>query len=952
MSVTIANHLPDQRGGHGINSEILELKAFRGPMPSGGFFICKSHFQRGDDKGGVMKKALFFGVISILFFLLCGNSQANFYDDEDFDGSDLAVFAAEFNSCTSGCNGDFVSDGDVDEIDLQAFSSNFGRTDCDVPEAFAEIGPEGGVIQVDDPEKEFVGLRLQVPAGALQEDGYISVAGSRNYIETTSTPEIFLELQPSGLQFEQPVTVEIPFHDYYDIDPDDKIIGYLISGFVPEPLEIVSVDENYVIIDVEHFSRVYITTRDSTYLVFDIKPLSPIQVLKGSDFLRKGDILFAMVCANGKCNYDPNGHVGIYTGLVDDNKLPDGMFNYGPDKLLTIVEAIDYCDCCEYYYIENPGPDYGEIPFSKPGCIGVRTANLINQFINGPDHIYLGPRRPILIKPLPGQKFIQNLAGNNAIDKLGSGYNKYGHPYDTKYSCYELANKSYEEAGIDMNGPDLMEPFVGLSWLLNMTYPVRKITAVVDQYINIPVYVVAEKIDSDNDYEKITQDIDISNKPAGADWNNSIFEWIPGCEDIGETEIDFSWGTHTFVNPRLTVKVIDSDFDEDGLSDCTEDDDDDNDGVIDVEDAFPKDPDEWEDTDNDGIGDNADNDDDNDGVIDDEDAFPKDPSEWEDTDNDGVGNNSDNCPMDSNPDQEDSDGDRIGDACDDTSCTDADLDGYYAEINCGTPMDCDDADSEIHPGAEEICDDGLDNDCDELIDECHWVAVDPPMIFDFHDVDFVDLQTGWVVGNSPYVLRTTNGGVTWQTILTADIATTLYGVDFVDTNVGWVVGSNGYVFKTNNGGLNWIPQTFDMHPDYDYYLTSVTALSSTEAWITGYAQQPGESESSGYFRLHTTDGGANWIKSVPSSAYSGSTLNKSFFLNQDEGWMVGDRGFIIHTSDGGQSWDLRVRSDFIDDGVTGSTRYHFESVYFASSTEGWVTGWSNYLYTFSGHRLR
>ena len=46
------------------------------------------------------------------------------------------------------------------------------------------------------------------------------------------------------------------------------------------------------------------------------------------------------------------------------------------------------------------------------------------------------------------------------------------------------------------------------------------------------------------------------------------------------------------------------------------DDDDDNDGVLDVNDAFPTDPNEWADNDGDGIGDNADTDDDGDGMPD------------------------------------------------------------------------------------------------------------------------------------------------------------------------------------------------------------------------------------------------------------------------------------------------------------------------------------------------
>ncbi len=46
----------------------------------------------------------------------------------------------------------------------------------------------------------------------------------------------------------------------------------------------------------------------------------------------------------------------------------------------------------------------------------------------------------------------------------------------------------------------------------------------------------------------------------------------------------------------------------------------------------------------------------------------------------------------------------------DTGGTDADGDGFYES------EDCDDSDSAINPVADEICDDGIDNDCDDLID--------------------------------------------------------------------------------------------------------------------------------------------------------------------------------------------------------------------------------------------
>lgn len=49
-------------------------------------------------------------------------------------------------------------------------------------------------------------------------------------------------------------------------------------------------------------------------------------------------------------------------------------------------------------------------------------------------------------------------------------------------------------------------------------------------------------------------------------------------------------------------------------------------------------------------------------------------------------------------------------------CTDNDGDGYAVEGgDCG-PIDCNDNDLAVHPGAIENCTDGLDNDCDNLID--------------------------------------------------------------------------------------------------------------------------------------------------------------------------------------------------------------------------------------------
>ena len=60
--------------------------------------------------------------------------EGDFDLDGDVDGSDLAVFAADFGrtDCNTGekCEGNFDCDSDVDGSDLAVFAADFGRTDC------------------------------------------------------------------------------------------------------------------------------------------------------------------------------------------------------------------------------------------------------------------------------------------------------------------------------------------------------------------------------------------------------------------------------------------------------------------------------------------------------------------------------------------------------------------------------------------------------------------------------------------------------------------------------------------------------------------------------------------------------------------------------------------------------------------------------------------------------
>lgn len=98
---------------------------------------------------------------------------------------------------------------------------------------------------------------------------------------------------------------------------------------------------------------------------------------------------------------------------------------------------------------------------------------------------------------------------------------------------------------------------------------------------------------------------------------------------------------------------------------------------------------------------------------------------YADEDGDSIPDHCDNCSQ-YNPRQDDLDFDSVGDTCDKCPNTsiyeyadangcsafqrDVDGDGYEGSL--GNNTDCDDSDPNIHPGAVEICGDGIDQDCD------------------------------------------------------------------------------------------------------------------------------------------------------------------------------------------------------------------------------------------------
>ena len=81
---------------------------------------------------------------------------------------------------------------------------------------------------------------------------------------------------------------------------------------------------------------------------------------------------------------------------------------------------------------------------------------------------------------------------------------------------------------------------------------------------------------------------------------------------------------------------------------------------------------------------------------------------------------------------------------------------------------------------------------------------------------------------------------------------------------------------------------------------------------------------SGLAAVSTGDGVWTWQNPLP----QGNVLGGGFFLDGQEGWLVGARGTLIHTLDGGASWD----------GQISNTVFDLTSVWFVDRQHGWAVG--------------
>lgn len=86
----------------------------------------------------------------------------------------------------------------------------------------------------------------------------------------------------------------------------------------------------------------------------------------------------------------------------------------------------------------------------------------------------------------------------------------------------------------------------------------------------------------------------------------------------------------------------------------------------------------------------------------------------------------------------------------------------------------------------------------------NWAQVQTPVRSPLTAVNFVDEMNGWAVGHDATILRTADGGRTWQLQnFNAELEKPYLSVLFLDANNGFAVGAYGLASKTSDGGKTW-----------------------------------------------------------------------------------------------------------------------------------------------------
>lgn len=176
-----------------------------------------------------------------------------------------------------------------------------------------------------------------------------------------------------------------------------------------------------------------------------------------------------------------------------------------------------------------------------------------------------------------------------------------------------------------------------------------------------------------------------------------------------------------------------------------------------------------------------------------------------------------------------------------------------------------------------------------------WAAESSPQggSHAFNLCSFVDSVHGWMTGRPiTRLYRTTNGGITWDSVGDRIGYYQMLGLQFVSARVGWLATDGPVIssamLKTTDGGETWQNLLYLQCTSYD---PSFYFLDTAIGWVANFTCANNATN------LHrTTDGGTTWINYTFDSVFIPRAI---YFADKQHGWITGLDSTLLHATSGG-----------------------------------------------------
>ena len=193
----------------------------------------------------------------------------------------------------------------------------------------------------------------------------------------------------------------------------------------------------------------------------------------------------------------------------------------------------------------------------------------------------------------------------------------------------------------------------------------------------------------------------------------------------------------------------------------------------------------------------------------------------------------------------------------------------------------------------------------------HWTMQTSGVNVRLRGVSAVSERVAWASGAGATVLRTVDGGTTWQKLTVTDEALDFRDIDAVDEQTAYALsagnGPASRIYKTTDAGKTWQLQFKNEDPQ--------AFVDAMTFWDANHGIAFGDSLDLQFYILTTDDGGHTWSR-VPTSNLPPAQGNEGAFaasgtnvavVGKSHAWIgtgAAAKSRVLRTADRGRTWQV------------------------------------------------